>query len=520
MQAVKSPVISRGNTGFRNPSSVWGFDEGSGVLVLDKVGRSDATLIGNPTWSVSPKIGRSLALNGTSQYALVSNNNANTAPYTAQDIKNNGVTLTAWVRVSGATNDNTNQRIIGGNAAGNTGYASGGVYLRSGTSYNFFVSEIYDGAYKSNITPSDIGIANGDVIFISVTYSKAGLATLYVNGKLYISFGFTTSGVSITPNNFAIGTGQLSNTTQEFWKGAIGNCGIHKSALTAREVNALYLRGYKGLKNNQLWIPDAVSAGGSATVIPIGQQATGSVGSPTATGAATTAATGVGAASAVGTPTAISGTSIPATVSPAGVVSASSVGTPTATGSSVTIANGVQAISSVGTPTANGASIAYVGGISAFSAVGTPTAIAGTSIPATALPAGVSAMASVGTPSANGASIAYAGGISAFAAVGAPTAIGGVSGQATALPAGVQAISYVGVPTATAAAVVYAYGVQAIGYVGMPIALGDPVAFTPSVYQAISPAQSYTVTSPVQSYTAISPAQSYTVTVQPQTYIA
>jgi hypothetical protein len=238
-----------------------------------------------------------------------------------------------------------------------------------------------------------------------------------------------------------------------------------------------------------IWIPDAVSMGGSATVTPIGQQVTGSVGSPTATGAATTAATGVGAASAVGTPTAIGGASVPATVSTAGVISASSVGTPTAIGASVTSANGVQAIS----------------------VVGTPTAVAGSSIPATVTPAGVIAHASVGTPSANGASIAYAGGISAFAAVGSPTAIGGVSGQATALPSGVQAIGYVGVPTATAAVVVYASGVQAIGYVGMPIALGDPVAFTPSVYQAISPAQSYTVTSP---------AQSYTVTVQPQTYIA
>jgi hypothetical protein len=247
-----------------------------------------------------------------------------------------------------------------------------------------------------------------------------------------------------------------------------------------------------------IWIPDAVSVGGGATVIPIGQQATGSVGSPTATGAATTAATGVSAASAVGAPTAIAGTSIPATVTPAGVIAHASIGSLIATGAAWTVTGGVQAAS----------------------AVGSPTAIAGTSIPATALPAGVSALASVGTPSANGASIAYAGGISAFSAVGAPTAIGGVSGQATALPAGVQAISYVGVPTATAAAVVYASGVQAIGYVGMPIALGDPVAFTPSVYQAISPAQSYTVTSPAQSYTAISPAQSYTVTVQPQTYIA
>jgi hypothetical protein len=339
----------------------------------------------------------------------------------------------------------------------------------------------YDGVA---VKDSGVTMGLGEYATIGLTFNApSGTTRWYKNGVAFL----TQTGIADvggTAWQYAAASGEGNTTIQALLAFA-------QKALSPQEMLLATSNPWQLFEPEErlIWIPDAVSAGGGATVIPIGQQAIGSVGSPTATGAATTAATGISAASAVGTPTAIGGAAIPATVSPAGVISASSVGTPTATGASVTSANGVQAIS----------------------VVGTPTAVAGSSIPATVTPAGVIAHASVGTPSANGASIAYAGGISAFAAVGSPTAIGGVSGQATALPSGVQAIGYVGVPTATAAVVVYASGVQAIGYVGMPIALGDPVAFTPSVYQAISPAQSYTVTSP---------AQSYTVTVQPQTYIA
>jgi hypothetical protein len=339
-----------------------------------------------------------------------------------------------------------------------------------------------------SVTDSGETLVNGGYYVFVVTRDVAsGALKVYKNGNLVI----TNAGVTANTSSFAVGSIGKNQTSFDTRSSTLVSGRMRYRSWTPAEVASFSANPWQIFEPEErlIWIPDAVSAGGGATVIPIGQQATGSVGSPTATGAATTAATGVSAASAVGTPTAIAGASIPATVTPAGVIAHASIGSLIATGAAWTVAGGVQAAS----------------------AVGSPTAIAGTSIPATALPAGVSALSAVGTPSSHGASIAYAGGISAFSAVGAPTAIGGVSGQATALPAGVQAISYVGVPTATSAAVVYAYGVQAIGYVGMPIALGDPVAFTPSVYQAISPAQSYTVTSP---------AQSYTVTVQPQIYIA
>lgn len=192
-----------------------------------------------------------------------------------------------------------------------------------------------------------------------------------------------------------------------------------------------------------LWIPGAVSAGGAATAIPIGVQATGATGSPTATGAANATPSGVQATAGIGVPTAVGGASIPATALPAGVA---------ATGA-------------VGAPTGNGASIAYAGGVAAFTAVGTPVAVGGASGAATALPAGVQAAGSVGTITATGAGVAYAFGVQSIAFVGAPHTTGD-------LPAFVPSIHSASVPAQS--------------------------------YTATSPAISYTAVSPVINYTATS----------------
>ena len=203
----------------------------------------------------------------------------------------------------------------------------------------------------------------------------------------------------------------------------------------------------------RVWVDDYISAGGSATVIPIGVQATGSVGTPSATGAATTTPAGVSASSAVGTPVALGGASIPATALP----------------------TGGQATGAVGTVSAIGAAVAQPVGVTASGAVGTPVAIAGTSIPATVLPAGVQALGAVGTPTVTAAAIAQPLGVAATAYVGAPTITTGVSGVAVAYPAGVQAIGQVGTLIATGAAWTAAVGVQAVASVGTPTAYAGEI---------------------------------------------
>ena len=147
----------------------------------------------------------------------------------------------------------------------------------------------------------------------------------------------------------------------------------------------------------------AAATGGAATVTPIGVQATGSVGTPSATGAATTTPAGVSASSAVGTPVAVGGASIPATVLPAGVQATGAVGTVSAIGAAVALPAGVTASGAVGTPVAigeaAGVTVVYPAGVQAVSAVGTPGVIAAARV----IPIGVQAMGEVGEP------LAYAG---------------------------------------------------------------------------------------------------------------
>ena len=233
----------------------------------------------------------------------------------------------------------------------------------------------------------------------------------------------------------------------------------------------------------RIWVDDYVSAGGGATVIPIGVQATGSVGTPSATGAANATPSGVSTTASVGTPTATGGSSIAATALPAGVAASSAVGAPTATG----------------------AAVAQPAGLSAVSAVGVPVAIAGANIPATALPAGVQASGAVGTAVATGAAVAQPIGVASTAYVGTPTIATGVSGVAVAYPAGVQAIGQVGALIATGAAWTAAVGVHAVGSVGTPTAYaGELVIYTPGAQTRPSRLQSSSRPSRLQTGTRAS----------------
>ena len=208
------------------------------------------------------------------------------------------------------------------------------------------------------------------------------------------------------------------------------NFSLIKADVFARNIGAAQV---KALSDNpwqlfkpvsrSLWIPGTVSGGGPATVIPIGQQATGSVGTLVATGAAKGLPAGVSASSAVGTPVAVGGSSIPATVTPAGVSATGSVGTATATGQAK----------------------AYPAGVSATASVGSPVALAGGA--AVATPAGVQAVGAVGNLIATGAAWCVPGGVSASGAVGTPVASGGAAVAAVAYPVGLVGYWSVGTPT-------------------------------------------------------------------------
>ena len=288
------------------------------------------------------------------------------------------------------------------------------------------------------------------------TYDGANVK-LFIDGVL-IGANATTGSFENGINAYtAIGTDYPGTSLSEFraLQGRIYLANVYGVGKTDAQAKSIAANPWQTFEPevSRIWVDDYFSAGGGATVIPIGVQATAAVGTPSATGAARATPAGVSASSAVGTPVAVGGASIPATVLPAGV----------------------QATGAVGTVSATGAAVAQPVGVVASSAVGTPVAIAGTSIPATVLPAGVQASGAVGTPAAQGAAIAQPLGVAATAYVGTPTIATGVSGVAVAYPAGVQAIGQVGTLIATGAAWTAAVGVQAVASVGTPTAYAGEI---------------------------------------------
>lgn len=308
-----------------------------------------------------------------------------------------------------------------------------------------------------------------------------------LGGAVFIEGVFAGKGETTTlnPSTRQPTLGTLPTDGGYEYNGQIYCAGIIDALCTYPELASLSANPYQLIEPEivRIWVDDYVSAGGGATVIPIGVQATGSVGAPSATGSANATPAGVSTTASVGAPTATGGSSIAATALPAGVAASSAVGTPVATG----------------------AAVALPAGVSASSAVGVPVAIAGTSIPATVLPTGVQAFGAVGTPTVTAAAIAQPLGVAAIAYVGAPTIATGVSGVAVAYPAGVQAIGQVGTLIATGAAWTAAVGVQAVASVGTPNAYaGELVIYTPGAQTRPSRLQSSSRPSRLQTGTRAS----------------
>lgn len=226
----------------------------------------------------------------------------------------------------------------------------------------------------------------------------AGTGAIIYNGQKFT--GATspktfTHGIASSCGYYSSPSGYANTACGIYMLGISSNGDIADSTLS--RLHNEYLSLFKP-QSRSLWIPGTVSGGGAATVIPIGQQATGSVGTLVATGAAKGFPAGVSASSAVGTPAAVGGASIPATVLPAGVSATVSVGTATATGQAK----------------------AYPSGVSATVSFGSPVALAGGA--AVATPAGVQAVGAVGNLIATGAAWVVPGGVSASGAVGTPVA--------------------------------------------------------------------------------------------------
>jgi hypothetical protein len=200
----------------------WPMNEGSGATILDATGHGlDGALAGGPGW-VAGMDGLALALNGTSQYALVPDDDRLdlTGP----------ITLAAWIKPGKLGTANV---IAKANFVSNP--VVPGYELNLSTTGKPFVRFNASDTYRVNGAtsyPSD-GTA---WMHVAATYDGA-VIRLYVNGVLD---GSLASTFGISTNDLPLGIGaQSDGNTGRLFKGALDEARVYDRALSLGEIQSL-----------------------------------------------------------------------------------------------------------------------------------------------------------------------------------------------------------------------------------------------------------------------------------------
>ncbi|MFD0616116.1 endonuclease/exonuclease/phosphatase family protein [Paenibacillus sp. GCM10027629] len=200
----------------------WKFDEGSGTTVGDSSGKGNiGTLVNNPTWTDSGKIGGALAFSGGSRVVF-------NAPTTLNQTGDESVSL--WFKTSQPATGNANlfrhdQRFTALQVTG--GGQARAAYWTKGSS-----------GYKALSFPWTYNDNNWHHYVAS--YNQATGLTIYVDGNVVASTGANLGPLSAVTNKIVLGANE---TGGEAYKGMLDDVRVFNGALTQAEVTQLMNAG-------------------------------------------------------------------------------------------------------------------------------------------------------------------------------------------------------------------------------------------------------------------------------------
>ena len=215
-QSTSAPVsVTVSNTAPSGLVAAFGFNEGSGAMVVDSSGRNHTGTITNATWAAAGKFGGALQFNGQSSWVTV--------PDTAALDLTNGMTLEAWV-----------------NPAGLSGWRTAIMKESTGLSYALYANDNSPNpAVTVRIGTADRSAAGTSQLplntwtHLAATYDGAQLR-LYVNG--------VQAGSRAQTGNMVVSTGPLriggNAVWTEFFSGLIDEVRVYNRALSAAEILA------------------------------------------------------------------------------------------------------------------------------------------------------------------------------------------------------------------------------------------------------------------------------------------
>jgi hypothetical protein len=185
---------------------------------------NNAIAVNNPNISTTRKIvGNSLNLNGTNEYAYVSDNT--TLDFTTQ------MTLAVWVRPGSVANQVLVDKTT---TSGSTGYR---LDLNNAGYINFRINQPACSTCVVSFRPSTAGYQTGAWMHIAATYHN-NIMTLYVNGVYAYQTGLTNTTIGVNATTLRIGA---QNNNSGYYDGRIDEVRVYNVALTASQVNSLFL---------------------------------------------------------------------------------------------------------------------------------------------------------------------------------------------------------------------------------------------------------------------------------------
>ncbi|MCJ8164128.1 T9SS type A sorting domain-containing protein, partial [Pontibacter sp. E15-1] len=200
----------------------WKMDEGSGSTLLDASGfENNAVTISGPTW-VPGKEGLALWLNGSSQYASVSD-------HETLDITDS-LTLAVWVKP-----DRKGTQYILKKAENNVADGYELSFSSSGVFFFRINESTSNNTYRLNSkTPYPTNGATW--LHIAATFDGTTIK-LYANGVLDNSMTLSSS-IKIKANDMPLYLGSQGSGSYKF-EGGLDDARVYKTALTAAEINEL-----------------------------------------------------------------------------------------------------------------------------------------------------------------------------------------------------------------------------------------------------------------------------------------
>jgi hypothetical protein len=235
-------IINDGLVGY------WKLDDGTTPIVDSSGYAQSGTLSNTPSWvgaGVLPTLnftdGNAMTLNGTSQQARITRTSA---------LEPAAVTVSAWIKRSGSQTSYTKLVSKTYNNGANSPYGSYELQLNPGGSDTTLVG------FEAGTTVNSYGAVSGTGAVLDATWTHvAGVydpsvspqMRIYVNG---VSAGTaTTSGTLLYDTS---STGDLyfgqngSAAAAQYFKGSIDDVRIYGRALTAAEINSLYIGNQPG----------------------------------------------------------------------------------------------------------------------------------------------------------------------------------------------------------------------------------------------------------------------------------